>query len=312
MSGGRWRRRRRDRLPRGCPVGDRTAPGGADRGPRGARPRAPAAAGIGGTIGLVAVGDDFFVAVRILGDEVLVFLSDVTASVDWPLARQVLTTWTSRFPTTKTWTRCCRPATCRSSRTSAWTRWSWARSPATWTSSLTRRSRASPPGSASARRSTGPSTPRSAQEAVERLRSQLEPAMRAALARAACGRGMPRADVPVGAVVLDADRRAHRRRAQRARTDADPTAHAEIVAIRAVAAARQRLAAHRAPGRHPGTLHHARGASARPDGPARVRGGGPQAGAVGSLWDMVRDRRLNHRPEVISGVLEVDCAAPAT
>ncbi|ROO90761.1 putative tRNA adenosine deaminase-associated protein [Actinocorallia herbida] len=46
--------------------------------------------GIGGTIGLVAVGDDFFVAIRILGAEVLVFLSDVTASLDWPLARQVL------------------------------------------------------------------------------------------------------------------------------------------------------------------------------------------------------------------------------
>nr|WP_119731454.1 MULTISPECIES: tRNA adenosine deaminase-associated protein [Thermomonospora] len=45
---------------------------------------------IGGTIGLAAVGDDFFVAIRVLGDEVMVFLSDVTASVDWPLARQVL------------------------------------------------------------------------------------------------------------------------------------------------------------------------------------------------------------------------------
>jgi putative tRNA adenosine deaminase-associated protein len=46
--------------------------------------------GIGGTMGLAAVGDDFFVAIRILGDEVMVFLSDVTASVEWPLARQVL------------------------------------------------------------------------------------------------------------------------------------------------------------------------------------------------------------------------------
>lgn len=46
--------------------------------------------GIGGTIGLVSVGDDFFVAIRILGGDVLVFLSDVTASVEWPLARQVL------------------------------------------------------------------------------------------------------------------------------------------------------------------------------------------------------------------------------
>ena len=46
--------------------------------------------GIGGTIGLVSVGDDFFVAIRILGDEIMVFLSDVTASVEWELARQVL------------------------------------------------------------------------------------------------------------------------------------------------------------------------------------------------------------------------------
>ncbi|GAA4130445.1 tRNA adenosine deaminase-associated protein [Actinomadura keratinilytica] len=45
---------------------------------------------IGGTIGMVSVGDDFFVALRLLGDEVMVFLSDVTASVDWPLAGQVL------------------------------------------------------------------------------------------------------------------------------------------------------------------------------------------------------------------------------
>src|ERR1700729_14822 len=45
---------------------------------------------VGGTIGLVAVGDDFFVALRVLGGEVSVFLSDLTAAVDWPLARQIL------------------------------------------------------------------------------------------------------------------------------------------------------------------------------------------------------------------------------
>jgi putative tRNA adenosine deaminase-associated protein len=45
---------------------------------------------LGGTIGLVAVGDDFFVALRVLGGDVSVFLSDLTAAVDWPLARQVL------------------------------------------------------------------------------------------------------------------------------------------------------------------------------------------------------------------------------
>ena len=46
--------------------------------------------GIGGTIGLAAVGDDFFVAIRLLGSQVSIFLSDLTAAVDWPLARQVL------------------------------------------------------------------------------------------------------------------------------------------------------------------------------------------------------------------------------
>jgi tRNA(adenine34) deaminase len=34
----------------------------------------------------------------------------------------------------------------------------------------------------------------------------------------------------------------------------------------------------------------------------------PKAGAVGSLWDVVRDRRLNHRPEVVGGVLAEECA----
>jgi putative tRNA adenosine deaminase-associated protein len=45
---------------------------------------------LGGTIGLAVVGDDFFVALRVIGSQVSVFLSDVTASVYWPLARQVL------------------------------------------------------------------------------------------------------------------------------------------------------------------------------------------------------------------------------
>lgn len=45
---------------------------------------------IGGVIGLTAVGDDFFVITRVIGGHVSVFLSDLTASVDWALARQVL------------------------------------------------------------------------------------------------------------------------------------------------------------------------------------------------------------------------------
>jgi putative tRNA adenosine deaminase-associated protein len=46
--------------------------------------------GIGGTLGLAAVGEDFFVALRVTGSQVSIFLSDITAALDWPLARQVL------------------------------------------------------------------------------------------------------------------------------------------------------------------------------------------------------------------------------
>jgi putative tRNA adenosine deaminase-associated protein len=45
---------------------------------------------IGGTIGFAGVGDDFFVAIMVFGEDVSLFLSDLTAAVDYPLARQVL------------------------------------------------------------------------------------------------------------------------------------------------------------------------------------------------------------------------------
>jgi len=45
---------------------------------------------IGGTIGFAGVGDDFFVAIMVFGEDVFLFLSDLTAAVDYPLARQVL------------------------------------------------------------------------------------------------------------------------------------------------------------------------------------------------------------------------------
>jgi putative tRNA adenosine deaminase-associated protein len=45
---------------------------------------------IGGTIGFAGVGDDFWVAIRVRGEQVSLFLSDLTAAVDYPLARQVL------------------------------------------------------------------------------------------------------------------------------------------------------------------------------------------------------------------------------
>jgi tRNA(adenine34) deaminase len=153
-------------------------------------------------------------------------------------------------------------------------------------------------------------------------------------------------DVPVGAVVLAADgavlARAHNER----EATGDPTAHAEVLAIRRAAAA---LAAHRddaadaedaagstdgtgGTGLRTGTPHGGdRGAAWQLAGctlvvtlePCTMCAGAavlsrldrvvygasdPKAGAAGSLWDLVRDRRLNHRPEVVSGVLPAPAA----
>src|SRR5438445_16170 len=150
---------------------------------------------MGGTIGFAGVDDFFFVAVRVLGDEVSMFLSDLTAAVDYPLARQML-------------------------------------------------------------------------EAL---------------------------DIPVPADGGELDR--------------DPTAHAEMVAIRQAAAA---LGRWRLTGLtlvvtlEPCTMCAGAVTAARL---ARVVYGAedPKAGAVGSLWDVLRDTRLNHRPEVIGGVLAAEC-----
>ncbi len=121
-------------------------------------------------------------------------------------------------------------------------------------------------------------------------------------------------DVPVGAVVLDPAGtvvgRGHNEREARG----DPTAHAEVVAIRAAAAA---LGRWRLEGctlvvtLEPCSMCAGAIVLARL---ARVVFGAydPKAGAVGSIWDLVRDRRLNHRPEVVAGVLEGECAAALT
>ena len=137
-----------------------------------------------------------------------------------------------------------------------------------------------------------------------------EPAMRAALAEASAALAMQPAEVPVGAVVLDAEGaiigRAHNRR----EADADPTAHAEIVAIRTVAAASGdwRLAGcSLVVTLEPCTMCAGAISAARM---ARLVYGAadPRAGAVGSLWDVLRDRRLDQQTEVIAGVLENECA----
>ncbi|OZM73450.1 tRNA-specific adenosine deaminase [Amycolatopsis antarctica] len=135
-----------------------------------------------------------------------------------------------------------------------------------------------------------------------------EDAVRAALAAAAAaGR-----DVPIGAVVLGPDGRVLAA-ARNAREElGDPTAHAELLALRAAARAHGdgwRLSGCTlAVTVEPCTMCAGALVLARV---SRVVFGAwePRTGAVGSLWDVVRDRRLNHRPEVRGGVLERECAA---
>jgi putative tRNA adenosine deaminase-associated protein len=79
---------------------------------------------IDGTIGLAAVGDDFFLAVRVIGGQASMFLSDLTAAVDWPLARQVLAHLDLVIPPDEGLDQVLpRRRPCRSSPTSASTRW---------------------------------------------------------------------------------------------------------------------------------------------------------------------------------------------
>ncbi|WP_405949151.1 tRNA adenosine(34) deaminase TadA [Streptomyces prunicolor] len=118
-------------------------------------------------------------------------------------------------------------------------------------------------------------------------------------------------DVPVGAVVLSPDgttvlATGHNER----EATGDPTAHAEVLAIR-------RAATHLGEWRLSGctlvvTLEPCTmcaGALVQSRVDRVVYGARDQkAGAAGSLFDVVRDRRLNHRPEVIEGVLADECA----
>ncbi len=117
-------------------------------------------------------------------------------------------------------------------------------------------------------------------------------------------------DVPVGAVIIDAAGSVVARGHNRREADGDPTAHAEIVAIRAAAVGAR--AGWRLSGLtlvvtlEPCTMCAGAITLSRLD---RLVYGAqdPKAGAVGSLWDVVRDTRLNHRPEVIGGVLAGEC-----
>jgi tRNA(adenine34) deaminase len=131
--------------------------------------------------------------------------------------------------------------------------------------------------------------------------------MRLALAEAAAAERA--GEVPVGAVVVDASGPVLARGHNEREVTNDPTAHAEIAALRRASAARSSW---RLDGctlvvtLEPCTMCAGASVLARV---ARVVYGAvdPKAGAVGSRWDVVRDRRLNHRPEVVSGVLAEEC-----
>jgi tRNA(adenine34) deaminase len=138
--------------------------------------------------------------------------------------------------------------------------------------------------------------------------SSFEPAMRLALDQAARSAGY--GEVPVGAVVLDGAGTVTGAGHNRQEADHDPTAHAEIVAIRQAAMARGgwRLDGYTlVVTLEPCTMCAGAVAAARLD--RLVYGAAdPRAGAAGSLWDVLRDRRLAPRVEVIGGVLEEECA----
>ncbi|MEU5718295.1 tRNA adenosine(34) deaminase TadA [Streptomyces sp. NPDC020403] len=136
------------------------------------------------------------------------------------------------------------------------------------------------------------------------MRQAIDEAAQAALA----------GDVPVGAVVLGPDGALLATGHNERETAGDPTAHAEVLALRRAAAA---LGAWRLTGctlvvtLEPCTM--CAGALVQSRVGRVVYGARDEkAGAAGSLWDVVRDRRLNHRPEVIPGVLEEACAAQLT
>ncbi len=143
-------------------------------------------------------------------------------------------------------------------------------------------------------------------------RGPYDDAMLAALKEAA--KAAAEGDVPVGAVILDPSGAIVGRGHNRREAAHDPTAHAEVVAMRDAAAQQEtwRLDGHTLVvtlepcAMCAGAILQARVARL-------VFGAWDQkAGAVGSRWDLVRDARAGASVEVIAGVLEVECAAPLT
>lgn len=134
--------------------------------------------------------------------------------------------------------------------------------------------------------------------------------MRLALAEAA--RALDTSDVPIGAVVIDPSGAVIGRGRNAREATGDPTAHAEILALReaSVAMGSWNLAGcTMAVTVEPCTMCAGALVLARID--AVVFGcWEPKTGAAGSLWDVLRDRRLAHRVQVRGGVLAGECAAP--
>ena len=125
-------------------------------------------------------------------------------------------------------------------------------------------------------------------------------------ARAAAAAG----DVPVGAVIVDDDGKIIGRGRNRRELDRDPTAHAEIVSLREAARtlAQWRVEATMYVTQEPCPMCAGAAVNARIK---RLVYGcpNPKAGAVVSLFTIVTDARLNHRIEVVGGVLAEQCAA---
>ncbi|HLV59624.1 MAG TPA: nucleoside deaminase [Natronosporangium sp.] len=125
------------------------------------------------------------------------------------------------------------------------------------------------------------------------------------------GRAGGQPDVPVGAVVYGPDGTELATGRNERELTGDPTAHAEVVALRRAA---ERTGTWRLAGctvavtLEPCTM--CAGALVLARVATLVFGAWePKTGAVGSLWDVVRDRRLPHRLEVYGGVLADECAA---
>ncbi len=284
---------------------------------------------IAGTIGLAGIDDYFFVAVRVVGSQISVLLSDIGAALDYPLAEQVLDYLEIPVPDEDDLDQVLPvgdlsifadlgldemdlAAICsRLDFDSDDDPWDHVEDAVE---------------SIAVRLGFGPAMERALDTALGALRSPaavagepvtgyeatFEPAMRAALAEA--GAAAAAGDVPVGAVVVDGAGTVLARGRNRREADGDPTAHAELIAIRAAA---------RAVGRwrldgltlvvtlEPCTMCAGAVTTARL---SRLVFGAadPRAGAVGSVWDVVRDQRTSPVPEVIGGPLAAECRAVLT